>query len=95
MSVDSNTERTRDHSASYDIVEEVAAVRGVESHELDPLYTAIDPDALDDLFAGPSRQGRVAFRYEGCTVAVDSDGRTSISETADDLESIGERTPQS
>lgn len=41
---------------------------------LDPLYTVIDPDALDALFrstsAEDSRRGRVTFYYADCEVTV-------------------------
>lgn len=45
---------------------------------LDPLYTVVDPDALDAIFhpaAGSNRPtGRVIFRYHGYEVSVHSDG---------------------
>ncbi len=80
MSVDSVIGSVTDGSPTVDIVEEVAAVRGVQSDELDPLYTAIDPDALERLLSGAFRNGRVEFEYEGCTVVCESDGRVAIAE---------------
>lgn len=53
---------------------------------LDPLYTAIDPDALEALFqpasAGGLREGHVRFSYAECEVTVQSDGLISIRPTA-------------
>lgn len=52
------------------------------SPALDPLYTVIDPDALEALFQpiadGPHRDGSVQFRYAGCEVTVRSNGRIRV-----------------
>jgi hypothetical protein len=50
---------------------------------LDPLYTAIDPDALNSIFdptgtSGPTSDGEVTFRYHGYTVTVESAGRVIL-----------------
>ncbi|WP_435177183.1 HalOD1 output domain-containing protein [Halorussus sp. AFM4] len=49
---------------------------------LEPLYRAVDPDALDALFEptaeGVQRDGRVTFSYAGCTVTVSSDGVVEV-----------------
>ena len=78
MSVDSEIGSDATDSLSFQIVEKVAAIKSVPSHELDPLYTVIDTDALEHLFTGRSRRGYVEFRYEGCTVQVDSDGQIVV-----------------
>lgn len=72
-------------SLSERIVREVAEVRGCEPTSLEPLYTAIDPDALDRLFdmdrSGVDRShGRVVFTYCGCEVSVADDGTVQVSE---------------
>lgn len=51
--------------------------------ELDPLYDAVDPDALDAVFrtAGPDAartRGRVTFSYFGYEVSVHGEGRISV-----------------
>lgn len=51
---------------------------------LDPLYTAIDPEALDSVFRttgddADRTRGRVAFQYHGYEVTVHSDERISVS----------------
>lgn len=47
---------------------------------LDPLYTAIDPDALDSLFASgtATTDGQVEFQYFGYRVTVGSEGTISL-----------------
>jgi hypothetical protein len=49
---------------------------------LDPLFTAVDPDALDAVFGGGSRadgaNGRITFAYSGHEVSVHSEGRVSV-----------------
>ena len=55
---------------------------GAESEEsLDPLYTVIDPDALDAVFRttdSSARGGQITFTYHGREVTVHSEGRVSV-----------------
>lgn len=64
------------------VVTAVAAVDGERPLELDPLYDAIDPDALNTLFEHARRVGdstqRLRFPYAGFDVSVRSDGRIRI-----------------
>lgn len=78
MSAHDVTEIDSADSLIYRIIEKVAAAKGVQAHELDPLYEVIDPDALEELFAGPSQQGQIGFEYEGCTVRADGDGQVTV-----------------
>lgn len=62
------------------VIERVAALKDTEPTELDqPLYEAIDPDALDSLFT-PKRDrtarggGEIQFMYCGCSVIVTPNG---------------------
>jgi len=59
------------------VVETVAAEEDCSPEELTPLYEAIDPDALEALFAdGPGQarsDRRVVFRYAGYEVSVSSE----------------------
>lgn len=61
--------------ASEAVVERVAEAEDVDPLDLDPLYEAIDPDALDTLCGGPRRDARpsarIVFEYHGYTVVVD------------------------
>ena len=71
-------------SPSLRIVETVANAEGIDPVELEPpLYDAVDPNAIDDLFAAtttsnPSRNGRLNFRYRGYDVTVRADGTVSL-----------------
>lgn len=60
----------------------VASLLEVDPLELPPLYDAMDPDALDALFANDdglssTRAGTVSFPYADCTVFVDGTGRVA------------------
>ncbi|MFB6164739.1 MAG: HalOD1 output domain-containing protein [Haloarculaceae archaeon] len=66
-------------SPSEAVVRAVAAVSDRRPDALEPLYDAVDPDALDALCAStPDDTARdaltVEFRYGGYDVAVDGDG---------------------
>lgn len=60
------------------VVESVAAIQNRAPEELDPLYEAVDPEALDDLVAPEAgeqaRVDEVGFVYEGLEVTIESDG---------------------
>lgn len=73
---------------SQAVVEAVADAEGISPMELQPpeydaLHAAVDPTALDELFAprhdGASRRGGVVtFEYCGYRVTVDASGEVSI-----------------
>lgn len=70
-----------DEPLSTRVVERVATFKGTDSVELDPLYEAIDPDALNRLFtnaSGASRGGQISFAYCGCEVIVEDDGQVVV-----------------
>jgi hypothetical protein len=61
-----------DHTVSEAVLAAVAEREGVDETELEtPLYEAIDPDALDDLFR--DGRGHVSFQYAGYVVTIDHD----------------------
>lgn len=69
------------------VIEAVAAAEGVDPTDIEPpqyepLYTVIDPEALDELFwpHGSTQRGTgvVHFTYEGYDVTVSSDGSVSV-----------------
>ncbi|MXV64405.1 hypothetical protein GS429_20505 [Natronorubrum sp. JWXQ-INN-674] len=75
------------------IIEAVAAREGVDVTDVEPpayepLYTVVNPEALDRLFqtqaqtpsVGPSVDARVVLEYEGYEIVVHSDGRVEVSE---------------
>ena len=62
-----------DESPSTGVVMAVAALCGTPTAALEPLYEAIDPDALDRIVDGdPGGTIRLTFSYAGTTVTVDS-----------------------
>ncbi|GAB3032790.1 HalOD1 output domain-containing protein [Natronobiforma cellulositropha] len=78
MSVDSaygtHDEQTRP-SVTETIIEHVADADGRDPLELPPLWDAVDPEALETLFAptksGGVRAGRVEFAYCGYWITVE------------------------
>ena len=83
-----------DELPSHAVVRAVAAISNESPLDLDPLYGAIDPDRLNELFAGPDRGGdpdgesrprgsdgpEVAFTFSGFEVTV-TDGTVTVRET--------------
>lgn len=76
---------TPERNPSERIVEAVADAEGVDPLELPPLYDAVDPDAVDSLFAPqlrvgsvPSHDAAVRFEYHGYVVRVAATGRISL-----------------
>lgn len=59
------------------IVEQVAATKDTDPVDLEPLYAAVDPDALNAL-CRDGFDGRVEFRYAGCTVVVDGEREVRV-----------------
>ncbi|MCU4801627.1 hypothetical protein OB920_14705 [Halobacteria archaeon HArc-gm2] len=61
---------------NVDVTETVAALKGVESDELSPLYDAVG-HVVDDIFSEPPRSGsdvEVSFSYEGFRITISQDG---------------------
>lgn len=72
-----------DQSLSEGVVAAVAAVSNTDPATMDPLAEAIDPDALDALFAdqydGTARSGgRTRFSFFGHELVVTGDGLVSV-----------------
>lgn len=65
-------------SVTEQVVAAVAHEKDVTELALEPLYNAIDPDALESLFQ-PGAVGRVRFSYAGCDVVVRTDGTVDVS----------------
>lgn len=72
------TDSANTDSVSRAVVSVVADRSGVDPTELPPLHGAVDPEALDSLFAGDVG-GRAEFRYNGFDVVVHGDGRVAVS----------------
>lgn len=70
------------------IVRAVAIVTNTPPSDFDPLFESIDPDALDQLFDGPSGDSAqdtswVSFRFNDCTVQVSATGTIEITPDED------------
>lgn len=66
------------------VISAVADLTDADPVAMDPLYTVVDPEALDALFdpapLGRDRSpNRVEFTYNGCEVVVSGDGTVRIS----------------
>ena len=75
---------SRGESLSDGVVQAVAAASSAEpvpttgaDEALDPLYTVVDPDALDAVFRDRAC-GRVTFSYHGYEVTADGRGRVAV-----------------
>lgn len=84
-------EVTEDESLSEGVVEAVATEAGVDAvppagpgagRSLAPLYSVVDPDALDSVFCSRDGadgvHGEVTFGYHGYEVTVRSEGRIEL-----------------
>lgn len=69
-----------DPPPSTAIVEAVSASADRSAVSLPPLYEAVDPDALDALFADSQTFGAVTFEYAGHDVTVRADGRVEVTQ---------------
>lgn len=72
---------------SETVVSVVAEATDTDPLSLEPIFTAVDPDALDALFeqdqTGLDRSpNRVEFTYCGCDVVVTSGGEVRASKSA-------------
>ena len=83
--VESETVRTQfdqeKTTPSMTVVATLADVMGVDPVELDPLYSTIDPDALDQLVHVHNQTSddiRVTFTHEGYSITVHSYGVVTI-----------------
>ena len=78
-------EWSHDESPSAAIVRAVATASGEDPTDMEPLYTAIDPEALDALFfpthiATARTTGVVEFCFSGYRVRIDAAGKGQIFE---------------
>ena len=76
--MNSQTTQQGHEKPSYRVVEAIADAMDTDVIDLQPpLYSAIDPTALDLLFAG-SRPVSVQFEYEEYIISVDADRTITI-----------------
>lgn len=61
------------------IIDTISEVPGREPREMNPLYSVIDPGALERLLAGASGDGaEISFSFEGCDVTVTTSGAVAV-----------------
>lgn len=73
------------------IVEATATITDQSILDLEPLYTVIDPDALETLFrdrVDGVRRGEVSFSYSGCAVTVTDGERITV--TRQSVNAVGD-----
>lgn len=63
------------------IISEVAGEEGVSPLELEPLYTSVDPDALQALCEPPNDVNRVEFEYAGYEVIIEDKNQVHLEST--------------
>lgn len=82
MSQSLSGETLVESSTSQRVIEAVAEATGDDLTEVQPLYHAIDPDALDRLFEPTGGSGRsggyVEFEFAGCEVVVRGNGEIEV-----------------
>ncbi|PSQ26576.1 hypothetical protein BRD03_09630 [Halobacteriales archaeon QS_9_68_17] len=84
MSTKQRTETTQlsSESVTEAVVAAIAEELDADPLEIDPLHDAVDPDALEALFANtPSaarRDGEFAFESNGCRVTVTATGNVAV-----------------
>ena len=72
-----------DESVSAAVVRSVASYTGQDPMSMEPLYTSVEPDALDELFDSRSeRTACIEFSFSGLRVQVHADGDGKLFEAA-------------
>lgn len=75
-------DRLDDTPLSVAIANAVATYRDTDATELEPLYYAVNPEALERLFApranGLRSEGSVTFGYNDCSVTVTAGGEIRV-----------------
>jgi len=70
-------------SAAVRVTEEVAEREGTDPLDLEPLYEAVDPDALDAFCRTGGPDASVTFAYLGYRVTVDGTGEVDVTDPED------------
>ncbi|RQG96981.1 HalOD1 output domain-containing protein [Natrarchaeobius chitinivorans] len=99
MSLPDNTSSAGDvGSPSQAIIEAVAAQEGVDVTDIEPpdyapLYTVVNPEALDELFrtaTGSPETVRVVFEYAGYDIVVYGDGSVEVDRASPSTDSVSD-----
>ena len=88
--VDSVTNVCRSGELSETVISAVAEAKGVDPLDLDPIYTVVDPDALNGMFrptvGSPPTSMELRFSMAGCRVVIHGDGEVVVTPPASDDE---------
>lgn len=72
----------RSEQISEAVVTAVAEAKGVDPLDLDPLYSVVDPDALNSMFqptvGSPPASMELRFSMAGCQVVVQGEGEVTV-----------------
>lgn len=71
---------TQGQTISLQIINTVSSQLEVPAVELPPLSSAVDPDALDRLYASDPDSIELVFQYAGFAIHVDDNRETTLSE---------------
>lgn len=76
------TDICRNENVSDTVISTVATAVGADPLDLEPLYSVVDPDALDSLFRSsmesPAAALELRFSMAGCQVTVHADGEVAV-----------------
>lgn len=74
----------RDGELTSTVVSAVAEAKGVDPLELEPLYSYVDPDALNRLFRPSDRSTSIEFRFQfaDCVVEIGGDREVTVTPPA-------------
>ncbi|QRV15040.1 hypothetical protein JMJ58_19360 [Haloterrigena salifodinae] len=73
--------RSQSSPITTEVVKEVAEQENVEPVELPPLYNAVDPASLEDLFDSSNSDVQVTFSYLEYQITVSDSGSIEVSLT--------------
>ncbi|QCC60255.1 hypothetical protein NP511_18030 [Natrinema thermotolerans] len=71
------SQRVDASTLNEEIINSVAVLENSDPVELPPLFDAVDPDALEAIFA-KGRSGSVTFSYAGYTITIEFDETPTI-----------------
>lgn len=75
--VEAQLGRSFEGPPSRTVLRAIAEAEGIPPHELEPLYEAVDLEALDHLIAS-GLQGEVVFTYDEYQVVIDGNGSVTV-----------------
>ena len=86
LSTTAEWKQDTENTPVYAVISAVSDASGLDMFELPPLYEAIDPDALNELFTSRSEPavGKVSFEYAGYDVVVCGTGVVEVRTAIDD-----------